>query len=186
MSTHTDIRGTEETNGALPEPAAHSTPSPPARPEASSANVRLVRLVSLLLLLQALLLLGITYWLAQGINLATELQQDNLSPVAVDVIAMGFWFTLSGIILLPTALGLFFLRRSAWLIAMAIQALLLVVTLTNFFFSVAPSLERSYRVFMVMASCVVLVFYLNLAGVRTVVQWRDEHLEAHMGEHDTD
>ena len=109
-----------------------------------------------------------------------------LSTAAVDAIAMGFWFTLAGIILLPTALALFFLRRSAWIFAMAGQALLLVVTLTNYFFSVAPTLERSFRVFMIMASCVVLVFYLNLTGVRAVVQWRDEDLEAHVEDHGTD
>lgn len=183
---HADAEPIDNNGGAPPEPSEIIAPMPSARPEASASNVRLVRIVSLLLLVQTLLLLGISFWFFSAIDWDQERQEMLLSTAAVDAVAMGFWFTVAGVVLLPTALALFFLRKSAWIFAMAIQGVLLVVTLTNYFFSVAPTLERSFRVFMVMASCVVLVFYLNLTGVRTVVQWRDEDLEDHLGGHGTD
>lgn len=162
------------------------TPTPPARQESSSANVRLVRIVSLLLAVQAMLLLGIVAWFMLDVNWEAELQRWTFTSDVADALAISFWLVLAGLILLPTALGLFFLRRGAWLVALSIQALLLLVTLTNYFVAVTPSLERSYRIFAVMASCVVLVFYLNLAGVRAVVEWRDDQLEKAMTEYGAD
>jgi len=167
-------------------PGSSGADAPTPVPEASSANVRLVRIVSLLLLLQAFLLLGIAIWFIGGIDWAAESQKLFYSASVIDATALGFWFFVTGFVLAPTAIGFFFLRRTAWIIAMAIQVLLLVVTLTTYFFSVAPTLERSYRMLIIMASCVVMVFYLNLSGVRAVVQWRDKHWEESGGDHGTD
>lgn len=161
-------------------------PVPPVSPEASSANVRLVRLVGLLLLLQAVILLGIAIWFGWGIDWELGIEQLAASRAVADAINLGVWFFFLGVGLAPIAIGLIFLRRTAWILAMAFQVLLLTVTLTTYFFSVAPTLERSYGIFLVMASGVVLVFYLNLSGVRSVVQWRDEHLDARAGDNGTD
>lgn len=184
MNAHAKSHMTDHMDSAPPGPLAPGEPT--SLPEASSANVRLVRIVSLLLFVQAAILLGIAVWFIGGVDWEAESQKLAFSTAAIDVVALGFWFVVTGLVLLPTAIGLFFLRRTAWIVAMAVQVLLLVVTLTTYFFSVAPTLERSYRMFIVMASCVVLVFYLNLSGVRTVVQWRDEHWEKSAGDHGTD
>jgi hypothetical protein len=159
-----------------PQPAgirSPESPSPPAaRAEIPSANTRLIRIVSILLFLQITLLVVISVWLLQGIDWDNKSATMMFSQSDTDALGASIWFLFSVILLLPAAIGLLFLRRYAWLMAMGAQILLLALTLIVYFRGTAPTLERAYRIFAVMGSAVVLVFYLNLSGVRTVIYWR--------------
>ena len=159
-----------------PQPVGIGSSGPPSNPvaraEVSTANIRLTRIVSLLIFLQIILLVAISAWMLQGIDWDAKMTTQTFSQSELDALAAGFWFLLSALLLLPAAIGLMFMRRFAWILAMSIEILLLTLTLINFFWGTVPTLERANRVFLIMGSAVVLVFYLNLEGVRTAVHWR--------------
>ncbi len=154
------------------EPA--SGPHGQASVETSSAHARLTRIVSLLIFLQIILLTAISYWMLRGVDWGTKGSTLTFSQPDIDALAASFWFLLSSLLLLIAAIGLMFLRRFAWIMAMSVQILLLTLTLTTYFFGTAPTLERANPIFEVMGFAVVLVFYLNLEGVRSAVHWRRE------------
>ena len=112
-----------------------------------------LRAISLLLFLQMLWLCGITAYFAQQIDWEQELADPMavVAPLAV--------------LLLVTAVGFFFRRRFAWHFAMTAQGIMLLGSLTIYFFTVSH-LRDSHLLYLSMLYCILMVLYLNTSDVR--------------------
>ena len=134
---------------------------------------RSARIAGILLLAQGAL--ALTIGLRQG-ELITWRRQVNelLTAHFWDGLAGSGTFVLIAVLAWVAALGAFFLRRSAWLLAMFVQLLTLVCTLI-FYFRGGPDLMDS-----LMAVAVFLVFYLKSEAVRGALHGdHDEPLSDH-------
>jgi len=140
--------------------------------QAKKENLNLwpIRSISLLLILQALgLLLYNAYQIAQ-FDWLQEIY--DVSP-SVEFIYAGIIALIFGsisIILLFAALGFFYRRPVAWLIAMMMQGLILLACLIYYFL---PDNQHSHTwVYPIMFYAVLMVLYINARDVRLIFQRR--------------
>ncbi len=124
-----------------------------------------LRAISLLLFLQMLWLCGITAYFAQQIDWEQELADPMLSVTALDVIVWMAVVAPLAVLLLVTAVGFFFRRRFAWHFAMTAQGIMLLGSLTIYFFTVSH-LRDSHLLYLSMLYCILMVLYLNTSDVR--------------------
>jgi hypothetical protein len=76
---------------------------------------------------------------------------------------LGFLTFLAGI-------GLFLIRPGAWLVALLLQVFLLLLALNEYFFPDELWQPYTSTLYGIMASCIVLVFYLNMNDVRQSIK----------------
>jgi hypothetical protein len=124
-----------------------------------------LRAISLLLFLQMLWLGGITAYFAQQINWEQELADSMLSVAALDVLVWTAVVAPLAVLLIVTAVGFFFRRRFAWHFAMTAQGIMLLGSLTIYFFT-ASHLRDSHFLYLTMLYCILMVLYLNTSDVR--------------------
>jgi hypothetical protein len=120
------------------------------------------RIVGFLLLAEALLAGAIG--VRQGLRISWREQLDNVLATNLgDAVAASGTFVIVAVLAFVAALGVLLLRRSAWLLGMAVQLLALIGTITHHFRN-GPSVQDA-----LMAFAVILVLYLNSRIVRTAM-----------------
>jgi hypothetical protein len=101
-------------------------------------------------------------------NKAWELSLDFLAASLVMVITSGAGLLVLGFIALIIAWQLFRMKRYAWLMAMALQGIILLTSLMAYM--------RHEPNYILMAFGVVLVFYLNQNDIRAVMRAGQEEI----------
>jgi hypothetical protein len=129
-----------------------------------------VRAISLLLIVQALGLIGINAWLLSGIDWEQEFAFVFLSLTALDTLSFSTMFTLIAVVAFFTAFAFSLRRRSAWLVAMTLQGVILFCCLWIYFLT-ASHLRASLFIYLIMLYSILLVLYLNTTDVRQAF-WR--------------
>lgn len=125
-----------------------------------------VRISAGLLLVQAAALLLLVWLLWQ--RLAPLFAADAFLPApdTLDALLLLVVLTPVSILAAPAAAGLFVQRRWAWLLAMLLEAVLLGLCL-YFYVGLPESIvTRNGIIYAIMASCIVMVLYLNSTDVR--------------------
>lgn len=126
---------------------------------------RAVRIVAGLLVVQAAGLAGVgfLFWAIEYVGpglpagLANVIKQ--LSGLSHGGLSWAVLFALVGVLALIAALGLFRLRQAAWVLAMGVQGIQLLVALVLYF-----TLKPQY-VYLIMVCSVFMVLYLNYSEV---------------------
>lgn len=125
-----------------------------------------VRISAGLLLLQAGALLLLVWLLWQRLSPLFAAEAFLPAPDTLDALLLLVVLMPVSLLALPAAAGLFGRRRWAWLLSMLIEAALLALCL-YFYFGLPDSVvTRNGIIYAIMASCIVLVLYLNSADVR--------------------
>jgi hypothetical protein len=99
---------------------------------------------------------------------AWEFSLDFLAAALVQVITSGAGLLVLGMLTFIIALQLFWMRRYAWLMAMSLQGIILLTSLIAY-------LRHEPR-YILMASGVILVFYLNQNEIQSVLRGRQEEI----------
>ena len=121
-----------------------------------------VRVIGLLLLLQGLLFLTIAIRGGLHVNWQRELIEDALSAQLFHALSTtGFLVPLAALAFLA-AVGFFLIRPGGWLLAMIVQGLTLFSGLVLHFRRGVP------HAYVLLATGVILVFYINSLRVRAV------------------
>lgn len=108
--------------------------------------------------------LAVAGWPSQ----AWEFSLDFLAAALVQVITSGAGLLVLGMLTFIFALQLFWMRRYAWLMAMSLQGIILLTSLIAY-------LQREPK-YILMASGVILVFYLNQNEIQSVLRGRQEEI----------
>jgi hypothetical protein len=140
-----------------------------------------LRAISLLLFLQMVGLCMITAYFMKQIDWKQELADLMLSVVALDVIVWTAVVAPLVVLLLITAIGFFFRRSFAWHFAMTLQGVMLLGSLTIYFFT-NSHLRNSHLLYLSMLYCIVMVLYLNTSDVRMAFHVR--HVKIDVDEDD--
>jgi hypothetical protein len=149
----------------LSTPPRNSTPQP---------NLWPVRAISLLLVVQALGLFGVNAWLLTGVDWEREFAYVFLSLTALDTLSFSTMFTVIAVVALFTAFAFFLRRRSAWLVAMTLQGVILFCCLWIYFLTTSH-LRASPVIYLIMLYSILLVLYLNTTDVRQAFAVRQTH-----------
>ena len=125
-----------------------------------------VRIAATLLALQSVALMAVSgaLWLSI-VPLVEEGDLLTAAPV-LDALLFVALFVPLGLLGLVGALGLVLRRRSAWSLAMVIQAAIQGVALYFYFGLPAAAVVRTGLIYGIMASGILVVLYLNSAEVR--------------------
>lgn len=125
-----------------------------------------LRVIALLLVIQAAGLVGIGVseypWAAE----LTVLRDDALRPHLISTFFVNAIFLILAILAVLAALGVLRLLHSAWVLAMAVQAMLLFVCMFLYI------QEKPVVVYPIMLLCIILVLYLNSRDVRVAFRIR--------------
>ena len=125
-----------------------------------------VRISAGLLLFQAAALLLLVWLVWQRLAPLFSAEAFLPAPDTLDALLLLVILAPVSILAAPAAAGLFARRRWAWLLAMLIEAALLGLCL-YFYFGLRESVvTRNGIIYAIMASCIVLVLYLNSTDVR--------------------
>jgi hypothetical protein len=121
-----------------------------------------VRATGLLLFLQAAGFVALSLYLLlphdwTGIA-GTRLEM--VPPQQADALSISIILIPAALLALISAVGLIFLLRAGWLLAMAVQGATLLGCLIRYFDT------KPQAIFPVMLFCIVMAFYLNSTGVR--------------------
>jgi hypothetical protein len=138
--------------------------TPPLHP-APQPNLWPVRAISLLLIVQALGLISLNAWLLAGVDWEREFAFVFLSLTALDTLSFSTMFTLIAVVTFFTAIAFFLRRRSAWLVAMTLQGVILFCCLWIYFLTTSH-LRASLFIYLIMLYSILLVLYLNTTDVR--------------------
>lgn len=122
-----------------------------------------MRIVGLLLAVQGLAALLVSYRIGMQSGWVEQLSDDFLSPDVMTGLSATGIFALMAVMGFYSAVGVLLVRGGAWLVAMILQAITLVVAL-SYHFNDGPDL-----VYLLMAFAAVMVFYINSRPVRTVL-----------------
>ncbi len=142
---------------------------PPPQPEISAVNRRLVRLVAALLLLQGVGLMAMAYWLLSGVDFPIDIATLPTMSGIVETIVFAGIIGFLGLLVFLASIGLFLIRPGAWLVALLLQVFLLLIALNEYFFP-NELWQPTNILYGIMASCIVLVFYLNMNDVRQSIK----------------
>ncbi|RIK42940.1 MAG: hypothetical protein DCC55_07260 [Chloroflexi bacterium] len=134
-------------------------------PTLAAPNPWPIRAISLLMAVQALCLAGVIVYFVRQVDWDNELIAVP-SPMAVDTFLFTAGYGIIAVMLLMTATSFYFQRRSAWVIAIALQGLALGFALW-IYFGTTSHFRQSPWLYVIMAYSVILVLYLNTADVRT-------------------
>lgn len=121
-----------------------------------------VRVIGLFLLLQGLLFLAIAIRTGLGMDWQRELIQDALAAQVVHALSTTGFLVLLAALAFLAALGFAFIRPGGWLLAMIVQGLTLLSGLILHF------RDGTTYAYALLASGVLLVFYINSFRVRAV------------------
>ncbi|MBX3013989.1 MAG: hypothetical protein KF832_20880 [Caldilineaceae bacterium] len=124
-----------------------------------------LRIISLLLLVQTAGLALITLFFLRRVDWEEELADTVPSVAALDLIVWTAVVAPLVLLLLATAIGFFFRRTFAWHAAMTLQGLMLLGSLTIYFFT-DSHLRNSHLLYLTMLYCILMVLYLNTSDVR--------------------
>ena len=138
-----------------------------------------VRIAATLLALQSVALLAVSgaLWLSV-VPLVEEGDLLTAAPV-LDALLFIVLFVPLSILGLVGALGLVLRRRSAWSLAMVIQAAIQGVSLYFYFGLPAAAVVRTGLIYAVMATGIVVVLYLNSADVRLAFRRTRHPFDSH-------
>jgi hypothetical protein len=143
------------------------TPSPPRRIE----RPRSVAILAGIQFLQSLTLLiyGITRISSAGWPSSQwEFRLDFFVSMLVQVVTSGVGLLVLGLLTAAIAFQLLRMTRYAWLMAMSLQGLILLTTLVAYL--------RQQPNHILMATGVILVFYLNQQEVQAVMRGRQDEI----------
>jgi len=131
--------------------------------EPNRTSYRPVRAIGLLLILQAAGLAALGAW--EFYHVLSQLDWRNMGPETpprrvAEALAVAL-FAPGAVLMLVSALGFLFMRRKGWLLAAISQGLTLAVCLWLY------TVIQPVYVYPIMASCVLVVLYLNSQDVRT-------------------
>lgn len=125
-----------------------------------------LRVIVLLLVIQAAGLVGISVseypWTAE----LPVLRDDALRVQLINTFFVSVTFLILAILAVLAALGVLRLLHSAWVLAMAVQAMLLFVCMFLYI------QEKPVVVYPIMLLCIILVLYLNSRDVRVAFRIR--------------
>ncbi len=125
-----------------------------------------LRVIVLLLIVQAIGFVSISLSKSTQINWQYVLRSDSLPAQALDAVVISGMFIPLAILALLAAFGVLWVFRIGWLLAMIVQAVILLVCLTLYF------QQKPSFVYPIMLSCIILVLYLNSLDVRLAFQVR--------------
>jgi hypothetical protein len=134
-------------------------------PTLAAPNPWPIRAISLLLAVQAFGLAGVILSFVGQVDWDNELVAAP-SPMAVDTFLFSAGYGAVALALLLTGVSFYFRRRSAWVVAIALQGLVLGFALWVYF-GTTSHFRQSPWLYAIMAYSVLLVLYLNTADVRT-------------------
>ena len=162
--------------------ALQRSQAPPPQPEISAVNRRLVRLVAALLLLQGAGLMAMAYLLLSGVDMPVDIAtlptMSGMLETSIFAAINGFL----GVLTFLAGIGLFLIRPGAWLVALLLQVFLLLLALYEYFFP-NELWQPTNILYGIMASCIVLVFYLNMNDVRQSIKQKLGKQETDHAEH---
>ncbi len=119
-----------------------------------------VRVITLLLLLQAIGLGSISISKSTQINWRQAIRGASLSAQVIDAVFISGMFISLAILAVLAAFGVLWMFRIGWLLAMLVQAVILLICLVLYFH------QKPVFVYPLMLSCIILVLYLNSFDVR--------------------
>jgi hypothetical protein len=134
-------------------------------PTLAAPNPWPIRAISLLLAGQAVGLAALALHFLAKNDWESELAAAELSTKALDSALFALAYTPVAVALFFNAIAFSFRRRSAWLTAMSLQGVILLMALW-LYFGTTSYLRQSPWLYALMAYAVVLVLYLNTADVR--------------------
>ena len=144
-----------------------------------------VRVASLLLLLEAAGLTAINLanlsrleWDFLRLQAATAL--NNVPDATVEAVSTALFFLPSAVLATLAAIGLFFIWRTGWLLAMLTQGLTLLACLVLYF------QQKPGIIYPIMLYSILMVLNLNSFEVRATVHDRSNHVRRQRDEPNTD
>lgn len=127
-------------------------------------RLRPLRIVAALLLLQSVGLAAISLWLAGALGPPPSTEAiAAASSELIGTVPASLFFAALSVVSLLAGIGFFLLIRPGWLLAIVVQGLLLLFTLSLYFAGRRPAF-----VFPTMIYSVVMVLYLNSFGIQSV------------------
>lgn len=137
-----------------------SDKSPPLLGARGVARSWSVRVIAVLLLLQAIGLVSVSLSKSTQINWQQAIRSESLSAQALEAAVISSMFIPLAVLAVIAALGMLWVFRIGWLLAMIAQALILLDCLALYF------QQKPGFVYPIMLSGVILVLYLNSFDVR--------------------